>query len=779
MDATLLWTMVGSVAGVAGVTVGLGAWAAQARSSRKHPPLGPDDRVRVVLEQPGWDDAGAGATVLRPPTGRLPEHVRGRNDLLARLRVLARAPDGRVHVLAGLGGTGKSTVALQVAEEASVAGRSVWWVPAGDAGTITTALLGLARELGATPIEVAEALAGRQNPADLLWRCLEAHPGWLLIFDNADNLDALAIGDLAAASGAAWIRPAVSGLLIVTSRISNPRAWGRHAELHMVSWLDAATGARILLDLSPAAGPEKDAAALSDRLGGLPLALHHAGSQLASDFALERSFAGYLRLLDKRFGPVMSHSSEGGRAVVTGTWEMSLDALAASGQPQARPLLRVLSCLAPAVIIPVVMLDLGTLGRICVDGEDGAADGLAALTSVGLITTVPGLAGARPGVTVHPLVTETSRLRLDDEDPLQIGAVAVGLLTVASAHLHADQASDWPAWLQMVPHLNAMYSYLADRLGDEDLAALARVTTEVAQAYTWAGAYAACQVLAESALGYLNRLGADHEDVLSLRLRLVSAYRSGDEYAKAEQECRDLLPALKRILGPDHLDTLDTRQQIAQLLAEQGHHQAAEQEYRDLLPDKLRVLGPDHPSTLDTRHQVAWLLAARGHHQAAEQEYRDLLPDKLRVLGPDHPSTLITRHEIARMLAEKGDREKAEQEFRDVLRVKLEVLGPDHPSTLITRYEIARMLAEKGDREKAEQEFRDVLAAQLRVLGPDHCYTLGSRYQVARMLAEKGHREKAEQEFRDVLAAQLRVLGPDHLDTLATRDALAILQKGA
>ena len=122
--------------------------------------------MQDVPDRPDRNDAaGAGSTSLRAPTGRLPEHVRGRDDLLKRLLVLAGAPDGRVHVLAGLGGTGKSTVVLRVAEEMTRAGRPTWWVPAVDVPTVTARLLDLAQDLGAPPGEVAEALNGRRDPA--------------------------------------------------------------------------------------------------------------------------------------------------------------------------------------------------------------------------------------------------------------------------------------------------------------------------------------------------------------------------------------------------------------------------------------------------------------------------------------------------------------------------------------------------------------------------------------------------------------------------------------
>jgi hypothetical protein len=406
VDATLLWTAVGSGAAAAGFLVAAGVAITQGRSVRHHPPLTADEPVRVILEPPdlpvghGTSRVPAAGAVLRPPTGRLPKRVRGRQDLAIQLRTLVGAPDGRAHVLAGLGGTGKTTVALELAEEASRSGgRPVWWVPAGDVSGMLAALMSLAAELGAPAGDVAEALAGRRNPADLLWRCLLARPGWLLVFDNADDLDALTVSGVPVSDGTGWIRPTTAGLVLVTSRLSDPRAWGRHAQIHSVGWLEDETGAQILTDLAPGAGPVWDAAVLAKRLGGLPLALHHAGMALAADFAPEPTFADYLAALQSRFGQLMGHGPGDDRAIVASTWELSLDALAARGRPQARPLLRVLSCLAPAVVIPPALLDLAILARAClIPSTDQAADGLEALVSAGLITTQPGPPGTRPGV---------------------------------------------------------------------------------------------------------------------------------------------------------------------------------------------------------------------------------------------------------------------------------------------------------------------------------------------------------------------------------------------
>ena len=134
--------------------------------------------------------------------------------------------------------------------------------------------------------------------------------------------------------------------------------------------LEYTTGARVLADLAPGMtdpGGEQ-ARELARRLGGLPLALHLAGSYLASPFARWHTFAGYRDALDSSDlpGALIDLDDAGGqgRATIQRTWGLSLDALAADGRPQARPLLFLLSCYAAATPIPAAMLQPEPLGRL-------------------------------------------------------------------------------------------------------------------------------------------------------------------------------------------------------------------------------------------------------------------------------------------------------------------------------------------------------------------------------------------------------------------------------
>ena len=677
------WTVIGSVAGVAGVVVALVFGVMPARAARRQ------RRVQTaVAATAGQEQARRLGGLLRAPVPDV--NARGRDGVIEELTALGLAPDGRVRVLAGLGGIGKSTVARAVAARLADE-RPVWWVPASDAAALTGLLLGLAGELGAPAGVVAEALAGRVDPPDVLWPELEGRPGWVLILDNADDLEVLACNGREAGSGAGWLRPSRAGLVLVTSRIGDPVGWGPVAEVIRLESLDSTDGGRVLADLAPEGGSDEEAMRLAGRLGGLPLAMHQAGSSLTSPFAAERTFAGYERALaGSQFAELLGRG-RGNRDRVTVTWELSLAALEANGAGQARALLRVLSCLDAAVPVPPLLLDDGVLAGVC-EGAGAAQECLEGLLSVGLIDLARELgASGRAAVKVHPLVAEVTRHQAGNT--LTASAeVAVSLLAAATGRLGVDDPAQAGAWLALVPHLRALYDRHVP-LPAAAAADLAQTTARVSMAMLWGGSYLAALQAAQTGIALPHGLDADQPQMLTLRSHRAAAARFLGRAADAEAEYRQVLDAQQRVLGPEHPSTLATRHEIARTLADQGRAADAEAEYRQVLDAEQRVLGPEHPSTLATRHEIARTLADQGRAADAEAEYRQVLDAEQRVLGPEHPSTLATRHEIARTLADQGRAADAEAEYRQVLDAEQRVLGPEHPHTLITADMLRRLVS--------------------------------------------------------------------------------------
>jgi hypothetical protein len=127
------------------------------------------------------------------PLGRLPQEIRGRSKLLKTLSKSVDASTDEVHVLAGMGGVGKSTIALALAGFLSRRSRlrparSTWWVSAADRGSFLGGMVSVARALGAGQSDLDAIGSGAPDGADRLWSLLDAAPRrWLLIIDNADD----------------------------------------------------------------------------------------------------------------------------------------------------------------------------------------------------------------------------------------------------------------------------------------------------------------------------------------------------------------------------------------------------------------------------------------------------------------------------------------------------------------------------------------------------------------------------------------------------------------
>ena len=231
-----------------------------------------------------------------PPWGQRDETrpVRGRERLLADLA----GGTGSVWVVCGLGGCGKTRLALEAAFAARQAGVLVWWVSAAEEGVLEAGMQAVGRRLG-----VPEADLEHSDAADVIWAHLAGWPQrWLLVLDNADDPPVLAGAATALADGRGWLRPVTNsaGMVLVTSRDGRPEAWGSWCRRVRLGMLPGEQAAAVLADHAghqAELGSEQDARELAMRLGCLPLALRIAGLYLAESAAIPAAFADETRML--------------------------------------------------------------------------------------------------------------------------------------------------------------------------------------------------------------------------------------------------------------------------------------------------------------------------------------------------------------------------------------------------------------------------------------------------------------------------------------------------
>jgi transcriptional regulator with XRE-family HTH domain/tetratricopeptide (TPR) repeat protein len=724
-----------------------------------------------------------------PPLGRLDSEpaVRGRQELLGILdKAVSEPGEARVHVLHGLGGCGKSAVALAAARQVASSGVCCWWLTARDAAVLAAGMTAIALELGASP----GGLRLGSLP-DMVWRLLGAlGQPWLLVLDGADDPPGiLTLPGRTVTDGTSWLRPPGSryGTVIVTTRDSSSRTWGDRPpawlHLHPVPALSPADGADVLVELAgEGAGERAEALTLATRLGGLPLALVLAGrylsevSELPASWAapaLPSGFTGYLTALG-RDPAEGSPLSELAFDSLGQTWEPSLNLLAHRGLDSAGALLRLLSCLGPAPVPYELLLRADVLASSELFPAISPRQlwlTLRGLASVGLID----LPVAREPVRVlslHPVVRQVSRqsphVRRDAGAYL---GLTIALLTPVVERSDPKQPRDWARWRLLADHCSTPLD-LSDELGIDappaaiDLAARA------------AGFLRAAGHLAQADAGYQRALAAArqslparHPGLLTIQHDQARLWYDQGRLRDAERLLRDVTDQRSAVLGDDHPDTLTSRHYLARVLRDRGQLAEAGALLSATLAARLKVLGATHPDTLTSSNGMADLLRVRGELAKASEVYQDVLRLRGQVLGERHPATLTTRHYLAQV-RHRLDDPGAEAELRALVSINCEVRGPGHPRTLAVVQSLAEVLHDAGRLAEAEQLARQLVQDQSRVLGPAHPRTLISRHRLGLILLDRASTAEAEELLTSVLADSQAVLGSDHPLTVLYRETV-------
>ncbi|MFD3548617.1 tetratricopeptide repeat protein [Streptomyces sp. NPDC058655] len=592
---------------------------------------------------------------------------------------------------------GKTTVASALADIGRAEGLRVFWVRWRGQGELAEQMTRIALACGLTEERLEEARAGRAGLPDLVWEQLERAGRWLVVLDNVDDPGAVGPGGELVASYRGWVRPGGRGLLLVTSRAGDPAVWGGRAELMRVAALAASAGGQVLADAAPAAGTAAEAERLSVRLGGLPLALHAAGRYLAAPGSRYRTFTAYQDALDGHLATLLGAEQPGwtdpeaARRLVRYTWELSLDQLTASGNTLARPVLRLLSLLAPAPV-PVSLLSPELVTAACglpatTVTVESAVNGLHAY---GLLDTPAPVDGtpAIGQVVLHPLVREITTLSLRTEIPDPEGwyrALAERMESVVCEAGDAD-SSGWDTVRLLAPH-----ALTTARL-TPDARTAGRTLNRASDSLCQAGHPEQAAALAEQALGRLQpELGNGHPDTLTSRNNLATALQDLGRYQEAADLHRQNLTAYEHTLGPNHPHALSSRNNFATALRSLGRYQEAVNLHRQNLTDHERTLGPNHPHTLGSRNNLASTLRELGRYQEAVNLHRQNLTDHERTLGPNHPHTLGSRNNFATVLQDLGRHQEAADLHQRTLTDRERILGPDHPDTLNSRNHLAQI----------------------------------------------------------------------------------------
>ncbi|TYB49537.1 FxSxx-COOH system tetratricopeptide repeat protein [Actinomadura chibensis] len=433
----------------------------------------------------------------------------GREPMLAELR--AKLETGGSALLTctlhGMGGVGKTQLAIEYAHRYGDDYDLVWWVPAQQRAGVRVSLTELAHRLGPDvggPPGARSAGGEPWSRALAALRSGEPCGRWLLVYDNADRPEEL--GELL---------PEGPGHLLVTSR--NP-VWSLRTDAIDVGVLTPEESVRLLRRHLPAGRglSDADAARMAQAAGGLPIALVQAAEWQAST---SMPIDEHLRRFEDVLPSMLSDDLPPGYPVsLYATWQMAIDRLRADN-PAAVELLELCALFAPEPI-PLAMLatDADTVLPSALGGTLGdslALDlALRDLRRFALARVDP----ARRTVEVHRLIQAVVR-RKESMSPLRRVGLAHAVHLLLLRHAPADPAdpANWPRFKEIQPHL------LPSEVYDCDLPEVRGLVLSQVRYLQASGDRRSARELGEPArLRWTGMYGKDHPDVRAMTRQLTA-----------------------------------------------------------------------------------------------------------------------------------------------------------------------------------------------------------------------------------------------------------------
>src|SRR6266487_5006530 len=695
----------------------------------------------------------------------------GREDLLAtlvsHLRAYQPAALSQPQAMSGLGGVGKTQLAVEYAYRYAQDYEVVLWSAADSRETLISGFVELANLLNLP--ERNEADQSKSVAAVKHW--LGSHGKWLLILDNADDLSLL--NDFLPS-----VRP---GHILFTTRAHALGGLATRIEVgtptQQIGMLLLLRRAGLLaLDAPLEQAEEADrvgAQQLWQALGGLPLALDQAGAYIEE---AQCSVQDYLQLfqeqppelLKQRGGILQDHPDS-----VYTTLSLSIGA-AVQRDAAVVDLLRVCALLHPDGI-PEELFRQGAshLGSALAPACAKLLAWnrlLATVSAYSLLYRQP----AEKTLSMHRLVQAV--LQDGMPEPEQAMWTERIIAVLKTAFPDPRKHTTWNACERLVPHV--LTCTMRTRSWKDPHRGLASLLSKTAGYLAKRAQYLEAEPLYQRVLSMWEQArGPEHPQVAHSLVNLATLYEEQGKYTAAEPLYQRALHIHEQKLGPKHPQTAHSLVNLATLYREQRRYTEAEAFYQRALQIWEQAQGAEHPDGAYALHGLATLYRERGKYAEAELLCQRALRVREQARGPEHPDVAYPLTDLATLYREQGKYTEAEAFYQRALHIREQAQGPEHPQVAYSLSNLATLYREQGKYTAAEPLYQRALRIHEQVQGPEHPQTAYSLVNLATLYREQGKYTAAEPLYGRALQIWEQVRGGEHSDLAYPLIGLATLYR--
>ncbi|KAJ5976534.1 hypothetical protein N7481_010241 [Penicillium waksmanii] len=753
----------------------------------------------------------------------------GRGTLLRQIRAKSSEPGSRI-VLFGLGGVGKSQLAIEYSYRVRYESPTTWifWIHASNKVRFEQSFRDIADQV---------KIPGRQDSKANIFKLVEnwlrdeKKGKWICILDNADEDqflcspatagNAAGNGDVTKEPTHASTKPLLeyiprvqNGSVIITSR-------NREVSLQMVDHDD-------LVEVNPMKPSEalellqkkllqpegnQESLQLVTMLEFMPLAIIQA-THYIQNRAPRYSISQYLKDFQQSDWEAIKLLKEGAnhlhrdweaKTSIQVTWQMSFDRLRQI-KPSAAQLLSLMSFFdrqeIPDILLRNRLKSTSSSELLHVHNDEKSEsdkrldfeDDIVTLKNYSLISVCENTAS----FSMHRLVQLTTLAWLKSHG--QLDQWREKSISNMCEEFPTGQYENWGRCRILFPHIK---SAMSQRLES---------SPEISQQWAtllYRGAWYASgngnitdakEMASESMKHRMNLFGTEDDQALESTAMLATAYVLEGLWRQAELLQLQVMKTRKAKLGEYHPRTLESLADLASTYLGQGRWKEAEHFYLQVTKSHRMKLGEDHSDTLRIVGSLAQTYQYQGRLKEAEWLSLQVIETRKTKVGENHPDTLRSIGNLVQIYLVQGRLEEAEQLSLQVIETRKIKLGENHPETLTGMGTLASIYLNQGRWEEAEQLSLQVIQTRKMKLSEEHPDTLtametlasiylnqglweeaeqlslqGGMGNLGLIYYNQGRWEEAEQISRQVMETRKTKLGEDHPDTLTNMYNLALI----
>lgn len=716
------------------------------------------------------------------PLARNPRFV-GREDEITKLERLFKERDGPRRVaITGLGGVGKTQVALELAYRIRDRDErcSVFWIPCTSQEMIDQTYLDLAQRLGLQDMErtdveelyiehpdLKEVDLKRPDVKERVKEYLESEIAgkWLLIFDNADDMDTWSPTSCDSASDLEVFLPqSEHGRILFTSRNRKLAVDLTVSNIIPIPDVNENVALQILersLVQHNLIKNHDTTETLLEKLCFLPLAITQASAYINKNGV---SLSAYLDLLQDQESEVVDILSEDFQDIgrykdiknpVIATWLISFKQIQKQDQ-LAADYLSFMCCLNPRNI-PSSLLPMPTTRKHQVD-------------ALGLLDAYCFINRHDNNINMHRLVHIATRnwLRQNELFSYWIKEVADHLQEVLSIARHENGT----VRREYIPHAWVLMHEMEFITIREER--YMKMTEDMAYCLAHDSRYCEADELYTELLKIKNE-SCGPEDPMTLRYMLCLAiiYRNREKWDDAENLMLQVMETAIRVLGSKSPLALHTMDMLALVYLDQERGNEAENLISNLMETQKANFGVDHRAFLISKMRLGAIYRSQRRLNEAEKLDLQVTETLLRAFGRENRLTINAMGKLALDYEMQGRWDEAEKLQLEVMEFTKEICGPDHIDTIISMGNLARTYRNKHCWDEAENLGVQAFEKMKTILGLKHRITLDGMTDLANLYLDQKRCDEAERLIDIVIQTRKAVLGATHPRTLYNMSNLA------